>query len=133
MLKRVLHSNFYKFTEPKASKVLTQEFREFNDNVRAFLNDILPQLVNPLAPYSLLYDMYCVWLRKNNPSSICIGKKSFIADVREIVSSNPNWEIKDTPIPTRNLLSKVEPLVIQYGISWTANKTSYTGLMRVTP
>lgn len=133
VLKRVLHSNFYKFTEPKASKVLTQEFREFNDNVRAFLNDILPQLVNPLAPYSLLYELYVAWLKKNNPSSVCIGKKSFIADVREIVSSNPDWKIKDTPVPTRNLLSKVEPLVFQYGISWTANKTSYTGLIRVTP
>lgn len=130
VLKRILHSDFYKFSEPKACKALIQEFREHNNTVIEFLNEILPQMVNSLVPYSLLYELYVAWLKKNNPASVCIGKKSFIADVKEVIQKNPDWEAKNTAVPTRNLIKSTEPVVKQFGISWVADKSSYTGLMR---
>lgn len=131
VLFKVLNTDFYTLSEPKACKALIDEFREYNNTVREFLKEILPQIENPFVPYSLLFNIYVEWLRRNSPSSVCIGKKSFIAEVREVISNNPDWQAKDTPIPKRNLLDIVEPIVIEYGISWRADKTSYTGLMKV--
>ena len=144
-LYRVLHSNYYSFSEPEPCRALLELFKENNNTIREYLNTVLPLWKNRLAPYSLLYDLYRAWLKKNCPSTVAIKSSLFNDEVRDIISEYPDWDAPDHPIPTRQNLSIGEPLIVDYNlIDWQSsemgssryhikiNSSSYRGIIRCT-
>lgn len=146
VLYKVLNTSYYEFSEPDACKALLNEYKVFNDPIRQFIDEVLPECVWDLIPNQFLYDLYKAWFSKNSPSGQVQGKNSFIKDVQNILVGSSEWTITTGSVPTRNLMDKPEQLIIEYDLKdWMNNiyrggntnkictptvKSSYSGLLR---
>lgn len=144
VLYKILHSNYYEFSEPASCKLLMDEFLENSRPVLSFLREILPNWANDFAPFELLYAIFLKWLKATHPSSNPIKSNTFYKEVRELLSAFPDWVVEKNPVPTRNNLNNPEPLLEQYSIyEWLdynaslgisqikATASSYRGISRV--
>lgn len=150
ILYRLLHMNFHEFDEPKACADALAEYKEFNDTVRQFLDDVLSELVWDLVPNDFLYDLYKGWFRKNCPSGSVEGKNKFLEDVRRLLPEYPEWTTTGEHAKrTANLMDKTEYMICAYDLrDWFNDsyvgperskicdirrqlKTAYRGLLRV--
>ena len=128
VLYKVLTMNFYTLSEPASCKNALDEYKEFNDPVRQFIDEMFPQLVWDLVPFSFLYDLYKSWFRKNVPSGTIEGKPAFTTDVLHILPEYEDWYCKGSSKNVRPLqrMSKPEPLIAEYNlIEW--KNPNYTG------
>ncbi len=146
---RVLSMRYYTLSEPESCREALEDFKEFNDPVRQFLDEMLPQLKWDLAPFGFLYDLYKAWFRKNNPNGSVLGKTAFITDVLGLLKPDHEWYCpgRSLSIRPRNHMDKPEPLIVEYGLQdWMDNvyagsnpdriarpilKENYTGLLRL--
>lgn len=140
VLWRVLNMNYYELSEPEACKLALEEYKEFNDPVRQFAEDVLPEAKWDLLPFDMLYDAYKVWFKRNVPSGTVQSKNSFITDLIAAVQDNPDWECEDRRRQVRGAkrMECFEPLLGLYGMSdWMnpryANSGAATPEQRCTP
>lgn len=149
VLYKVLNMNFYSLSEPVSCKTALIEYKEYNDSVRQFLDEILPEVVWDLLPFGFLYDLYKAWFRKNSPSGLVQGKITFKRDVLSILNDYPDWCCKGYDVEVRpgKKMDRPELLIAEYGLdNWknpgymggdvnqicmTKLKTMYSGLLRV--
>lgn len=148
VLHRVLNMNYYKLSEPRACKALLDEYKDYNDPVRQFAEEILPQLQWDFAPYGFIYDLYKAWFRDTCPSGLLQGRNTFIKDLRGIMAGFPDWLCCDKNTRPGQMMSKPEMLILQYNLlGWMNNcytgadlnkkcipshlKQAYTGIIRV--
>ena len=147
VLFKILNTDYYKFSNPEVCKTFLEDFKVFNDPVRDFLNEILPQCKWSLLPYDFLYDLYKEWLKDNCPTGQLQGKRTFIQDVKTVMISSQEWLIKNTPVQTRSHMNETETLIYQYDLTrWKSDykgndisricnftkKASYRGLLKNT-
>lgn len=66
VLHRVLHMDYYELRVPDSCKEALNEYKEFNDPIRQFVNEIFPELQWDLIPFSFLYDLYGAWYKKTS-------------------------------------------------------------------
>ena len=92
VLWKVLNMNYYQLSEPAASREALQEYKEYNDPVRQFVQEILPACTWDLLPFSFLHDLYKAWLRRVNPNSAAIGKTTFIKELLKLIEEDPSCE-----------------------------------------
>ena len=78
VLYKVLHMDHYQLSCPKACQLALQEYKEFNDPMRQFASDILPELRWNLVPFPFLYDLYCAWYKENVGSGDTLSRQGFI-------------------------------------------------------
>ena len=148
VLYKVLTMNFYTLSEPASCKNALDEYKEFNDPVRQFLDEIFPQLVWDLVPFSFLYDLYKSWFRKNSPNGTIQGRNTFINDVLNLLGDYPDWYCMGRTVAVRpaQKMNKPEPLIAEYNlVEWKNQnygggnldricmpslKSSYNGLLR---
>lgn len=125
VLYRVLHTDFYELSEPEACKQALDEYKDFNDPVRQFLDEMLPQLAWDLAPFGFLYDLYKSWFHKNSPSGLVQGRNTFIADVLNVLGSFPDWYCQGKTVTVRpgKRITVPEPLILEYGLVDWRSKT----------
>ena len=90
VLKRVLEMNYYSLSEPEAVKAALEDFKESNDPVRSFYNEVKYQFSWDLVPFQFAYDLYRGWLERNNPQAKPIGRNKFIDELVELVNSDPS-------------------------------------------
>lgn len=152
VLYRVLHMpDYYELSEPAACKRLLEEYKEYNDPVRAFLNETLEAANWDFLPAPFLYDAYKGWVAENCPSGKMTGKNMFYADVMEAVKNNPDWywpvdakgKKMDVRVGNKITMDVLEPLYLQYGLAYTwadrfqnptvLSSSKYTGLLRKIP
>ena len=95
VLYRVLNMNYYTLSEPEACKLALEEYKEFNDPVRQFADETLPMAQWDLLPFTLLYEMYQVWFKRNMPSGKIQSRNTFINDLVAVIHSDPNWDGAD--------------------------------------
>ena len=128
VLYKVLHMNFYTLSEPAACTLALEEYKEFNDPVRQFLDEILPEAKWDLLPFSFLYDLYKSWFRKNSPNGSVQGKNTFITDVCNMLGSYPEWicQGRTTPIRPGHRMDAPEYLIKEYDLKDWYNPV-YTG------
>lgn len=148
VLYKVLHdTSYYVFDEPTACKDLLDEYKEFNDPVCQFLNEILPELKWDLVPFAFLYALYKAWFMRNNPNGQIHSRNSFKKEVKSLLINNFEWRVSDNPYPTGNLMDELEPLIMEYDLKDWMNadyrgndikkictpslKKSYRGLLRL--
>ena len=145
---RVLNMNFYTLNEPKSCAVALQEYKDYNDPVRQFLDDMLPQVVWDLLPFSFLYDLYKSWFRKTSPSGSIQGRNTFITDVLNILKDYPDWSCQGRTAAIRpgKKMDATEELIAEYDLTDWKNpnfkgsdikmickpvlKSNYNGLLR---
>lgn len=128
VLKRVLHMNYHKLSEPETTKIVLAEYKEFNDPIRSFWEEFEQEFVWDLLPFAFLYDLYKSWFGKTNPSGSPVGRNSFIADLVAIVRSSTVWYCpdKNQRIRSGNRMAKPETLIAHYGLEdW--KRKHYTG------
>ena len=113
--------NYYELPEPAACRNALNEYKEYVNPVRAFMLDVMPQVVWTLLPYQFLYDLYVSWYRRTNSGdrNVC-GRASFIKDLKQLLPElMPEWE------PTRgisgmrpaNRMSEPELLIDTYDLT----------------
>ena len=132
VLYRVLNMNFYSLSEPASCANALDEYKDFNDPVRQFMDEMLPQLVWDLIPFSFLYDLYKAWFRKTSPSGSIQGRNTFITDILNILKEYPEWYCQGRSVPVRpgNKMDKTEELIADYALTDWYNPV-YTGQDRV--
>ena len=152
VLYRVLNMDYYQLSTPEACKAALAEYREFNDPIRQFVEEILPNCVWDLLPFTFLYDLYKAWFQKYIPSGTAQSRNTFIKDLVIAIQDNDDWECPDktAKIKTINRMSKAEPMLFEYQLTNWMNpryinsmdreksctpvnlSTSYRGLIRKT-
>lgn len=148
VLYRVLHMGHCELSEPEACKMALDEYKEYNDPVRQFVEEIVPQLQWDLVPYKFLYDLYKAWYRANCPSGIVSGKINFMKEFRALMKDNSDWECDDSSHRTGNKMCVPEALIDEYCLEKWMNpmylsskdinkrclpllKSHYNGMVRV--
>ena len=118
VLCRVLHMDYYELSEPEACKLALSEYKEYNDPVRQFAEEILPQAQWDLLPFPLLYEMYQEWFKKTAPSGKIQSRNTFINDILVAIEHDPEWECpnKRQQIRGANRMACQEPLLAQFNL-----------------
>ena len=151
VLWRVIHMpDYYVLSEPYRTQTVLDEYREFNDPVRAFYNELESEFVWDLLPFTFLYDVYKAWLEKAMPSSTPLGRNTFMRDITTIATESGKWVCDDprATVYVGNKMDAPEPLILEYDLQdWQNTNVSvknpnlraqprksrqYRGLMRVT-
>ena len=68
VLYKVLNMDYEEFDVPESCKNALDEYKEFNDPIRQFFNDVVERASWDIMPFALLYEMYLKWFKANNPS-----------------------------------------------------------------
>ena len=152
VLYRVLNmKTYYQLDTPDVCVKALAEYREFNDPVRQFVEEILPQCLWDLLPFTFLYDLYRAWFQKYIPSGSPQARNTFIKDLLIAVQGNFMWQCpdKNAKIKTGKRITCAEPLIEEYNLTNWYNKkamgssdinkrcfpnnlaTSYRGLTRI--
>lgn len=151
VLWKVLNMNYYTLSEPAACRSVLDEYKEYNDPIRQFVDEMLPQCKWDLLPFTFLYDLYKSWYKKISPEGKPVNNKAFINELLTVLKSNPSsaWICPDKTKVMRsgNMMNEPEPLILKYDLSDWRNPTyrgsdpnmicrtvlggSYRGLRRV--
>lgn len=132
---KVLNMNYYELDTPQACKDALEEYKECNDTVRQFFNEVVLQATWNLLPFKLLYEMYKKWFKENNPSGSIQGKTSFIDDIITIANQSDEWQCRNRnhKISTAHRMNGYEPLLHEYDMDdWQKRDKciSYRGILR---
>lgn len=130
VLHKVLHTNYYELPKPRASENLLKDYEEHNDPVRQFMNDILPECMWDLLPFTFLYDLYKAWFRENNPSGSLQGRNIFINQlINDLDDDDPFYcEDRHKRYVAAPLIKKPEPLIRRYSaVSMMPDPSVYSG------
>lgn len=116
VLYRVLHMDYEEFSVPEECKNALEEYKEFNDPIRQFMDEIMEQLQWDLVPFTFLYDLYKSWHAKAYPSGSIQGKNTFIKDVLNLIRESDTWYCgnKSNKIRPEHRMDKPEPLIWDY-------------------
>lgn len=127
VLYKVLNMNYYTLSEPKICKDVLNTYKEYNDPIRLFVDEILPECVWDLLPFTFLYELYKEWFRKNSPSGQPVGSTTFKNDLVNAIT-NTEWVCKDKHALIRSdgKMDKPEPLILAYNLKDWMN-SSYRG------
>lgn len=111
--------DYYELPEPEACRNLLGEFRQHNDPVVEFMNDVFPQFTWEKVPGAFVYDLYLKWSQKNNPSGRTIGRRTVMDRIKANLDKcfDGEWTFKagDTRINKNDNLQP-ELLIIEYGL-----------------
>lgn len=143
--------DYYELPIPKACQLALEEYKEFNDPVREFANEMFPEFTWGLLPFQFLYDLYTAWYHKNVGSREVVGRQTFLKTLLSIVEQFPDWECdKNKSITPVGKMDRPESLIDEYDLKDWMNpmfmsstdvnkkcipklKVNYRGIVRVTP
>ena len=129
---KVLNMNYYTLSEPEACKRFLQDFKSYNDPVRQFVEEVLPDCVWDFIPTGFLFELYTAWFKQNFPSGTQLGRTTFLRDIVSVISGSPSasamWSCDSMRSPKRvgAAMQKPEPMTITYGLNQWRNP-SYRG------
>ena len=149
---RVLNMDYYEFDVPEVCKTALEEYKEFNDPVRQFMADVMPELQWDLVPFTFLYDLYKAWYKKNigQDKSSFKSKQMFMKDLLMILPSYTDWVCPDKSKVYKpgDKMDKPEWLIDEYQLEdWYSKtykgndlskkccpslKSTYAGIIRIT-
>ena len=109
-------TDYYELDEPKACRELLADFKGYNDAVRQFLEDVLPEASWDLLPWQFLYDLYRRWMERFNPSGRPESKNAFVKDVKLLEAELGEWEVTPNTVRSANKMDWPEPLILEYNV-----------------
>lgn len=111
--------SYYEFDVPDACTRLLDDYKTFNDPVRQFAEEMLPELKWQLVPNKFLYDLFKAWYEENIPSGRVQGKNSFLQEFKDVIAERDDWKATGSSVPTQGYSFGSEPLIIRYNlIKW---------------
>lgn len=147
VLFRVLNMDYNEFDVPQECKDVLNEYKAFNDPVRQFMEEIMPQLVWDLVPFTFLYDLYKSWYKRNIADRDTKSLKVFKKDLLNVLPEYSEWSYEKKTYKPGNKMDKTEFLIADYKLEEFYNpnykgndvnkicqpmkKSSYTGIVRV--
>ena len=127
VLYKVLHdTNYYNLSEPEACLRALDEYKQFNDPIRQFADEILHKARWELLPWSFLYDLYKAWLPANVPGGGQVAKQKFKKDLWGIVQKEyPEWTGTNPNdlVWSKGRMTEPEPLIDKYNLTDWMNPT----------
>lgn len=119
VLYKVLNMNYHELSEPDECKNALAEYKEFNDPVRQFVDEIFPELQWDLVPFNFLYDLYVAWYKKNFGNRDVMSNQSFTKNIMNLLPECPGWSCDDKrkSRKTGTKMDKPEPLINEYGLT----------------
>lgn len=153
---RVLNMNYDDFHVPESCLEALDEYKEYNDPIRQFKNDVIDRATWDLLPFQLLYEIYQKWYKQENPSGPLQSKNSFITDLIQVIATDTEWMCpgRRAKIKTGNQMSAPELLLEEFQMTNWQNQRflrpaddkiarctldagqylqSYRGIRRITP
>lgn len=118
--------SYYDFDVPDACTRLLDDYKTFNDPVRQFAEEMLPELKWQLVPNKFLYDLFKSWYEENIPSGRVQGKNSFLQEFKDVIAERDDWKATGSSVPTQGYSFGSEPLIIRYNLTKWMND-SYRG------
>lgn len=151
VLFKVLNMNYYELSEPESCKAVLADYKEYNNPISQFVEEVLPETRWGVLPFTFLYDLYKEWFTQNSPSGKVQGRNTFIKDLADMAQAGkiPGFTCfgRKVKIRSKNLMDDVEPLIVQYNLTnWMnpnykgpdikqicrpAIKATYRGLVRM--
>lgn len=160
VLYKALNMEFDEYITPESSSMLLESYKEKNNPVLEFWNELKDEFKWDLLPTQFLYDLFVKWFDINNPSGKVMSKRTFSDTLTGVIHAlNAPWEPKtgqNDKVRSDNRMDQDEPLITEYGLdqpdrggnpsSWmhpTYNgavpekrrdfprKTTYRGLLRL--
>lgn len=115
---RALQMDHYELSEPPATKLVLDEFKEMNDPVRTFWGEHRLEFVWDLLPFRFLYDAFKAWSMRVNPSGRVASERSFTSDLVAIVRKDEIWDGGERGQRHRpgNRMDRYEPMIIKYDL-----------------
>lgn len=128
VLFRVLNTDYYTLDEPQSCKDALAEYKDFNDPVRQFMDEMMGQFTWDLVPFSFLYDLYKAWFKRNSPNGSVQGKNTFITDFLSLLDPSSGWYCQGRSVAIRSgsRMDAPEPLIVEYDLKDWMNK-NYVG------
>lgn len=130
VLYRVLNMNYYELDEPKVCREALAEYKEYNNPVLAFANDVLPRISLDCIPSQLAYDFFKAWSRKNNPNGTVQGKNTFLKDLQNTLDPKGEWRYFPDSNHQRvgQRMDCCEPLLDEYDLrDWMYSVSALSG------
>lgn len=109
--------SYYDFDVPDACTRLLDDYKTFNDPVRQFAEEMLPELKWQLVPNKFLYDLFKAWYEENIPSGRVQGKNSFLQEFKDVIAEHDDWKATGSSVPTQGYSFGSEPLIIRYNLT----------------
>lgn len=109
--------SYYEFDVPDACTRLLDDYKTFNDPVRQFAEEMLPELKWQLVPNKFLYDLFKAWYEENIPSGRVQGKNSFLQEFKDVIAERDDWKATGSSVPTQGYSFGSEPLIIRYNLT----------------
>lgn len=128
VLYKVLNTNFYTLSEPDACKAVLNEYKEYNDPVRQFFEEMSPLFQWDLVPFTFLYELYRAWYQRNAPSGNLQGRNTFINDILNIIKDSDVWYCsgKKANIKSCGRMERPEHLIAEYNLVDWKNPTCHS-------
>ena len=146
---RTFMPDYHALDIPASSQKMLDEYKKFNDPVRAFWFDFRDAFRWDLLPLIFLYDLFKAWFREQHPSGRPISRRAFDEALAGIVEDDADWTTeKGKRYRSANRITVGEPLVAEFSLTAWMNlsagrgsaqaylpglKPVYAGLVRVTP
>ncbi len=111
--------DYYELPEPDECKQLLHDYKEYNDPVLQFMEEIFVNFVWEKVPQTFVYDIYLKWCAKNNPSGKLAGKHMVLNKIKQyLLETYPDeWSFNEGKV-TINKNDNLQPelLIYEYGL-----------------
>jgi putative DNA primase/helicase len=151
VLYKVLNMNYYELDVPAVCVEALEEFKEYNNPVRRFVIEMLPECRWDFLPKQFLYDLYCEWSKAENASGGVYESQKFVMELRKVVEEHFPGEYEWGRHQGGDRMKSVEYLIRDYDLrAWKDPKffnynsmsacippdyvrnKQYTGLLKIT-
>lgn len=126
VLWKALHVEFEDFTIPQRSSELLKDYKEMNNPVMQFWNELRSDFKWDLLPTQFLYDLFVAWSKRNNPTGKPMSKRSFTDSLIIVLQNDTMWESKlgqNEKVKTGQKMDQIEQLILEYDLDKWQNKT----------
>lgn len=124
ILYKLLNTNYYKLSEPAVCARALAEHKGYNDPLRQFVEEILPECKWDLLPWTFLYDLYKAWFRQNVPMGSPQGSRTFVMNMKDICDTLSDWMTTGNGVAkSASHMAVPEPLIAEYGLTKWMNST----------
>lgn len=120
VLHKALHMDFDEYITPASSAELIESYKEKNNPVLEFWNEVHEDFVWDLLPTQFLYDLFVKWFATNNPSGKVMSKRNFADTLTNTIHAlEAPWEVKmgqNDKVRAVGRMDLDEPLITTYGL-----------------
>ncbi len=116
-LKKAIEMDIEAFSNPKACVELLKEYKNYNDPVTEFWEELEEEFQWNLLPINFIYSLFVKWFTKTHPSSKIPSKNKVSRSLTNLLANNPNWRMSEQPVWVGDKMDKFEPLILEYDLT----------------